>query len=94
VTASLKSHKLTVWKVGSSFSSIFTVGGLPRQGAGPGDPFKVIDFALDEESEWKQNSSLAPVVDCLFVFVQPQWIKRRACPLFPSPGRDPVQLVL
>jgi len=50
VTASLKSRKLTVWKVGSSFSSIFTVGGLPRQGGGHGDPFRVIDFALDEET--------------------------------------------
>jgi len=51
VTASLKSRKLTVWKVGSSFSSLFTVGGPPRQGGGPGEPFKVIDFALGEETE-------------------------------------------
>ena len=52
VTAALDDRKLTVWKVGSSFGSMFVVGGPPRQGTGPGEPFKTYDFFVaDEDSE-------------------------------------------
>ncbi|KAJ9103892.1 hypothetical protein QFC21_002355 [Naganishia friedmannii] len=49
VTAALNDRKLTVWKVGSSFSSMFVLGGPPRQGMGPGEPFKTYDFFITEE---------------------------------------------
>jgi WD40 repeat protein len=49
VTAALDDRKLTVWKVGSSFGSMFVVGGPPRQGTGPGEPFKTYDFFVTEE---------------------------------------------
>lgn len=52
VTAALDDRKLTVWKVGSSFGSMFVVGGPPRQGTGPGEPFKTYDFFVaGEDSE-------------------------------------------
>lgn len=54
VTAALDDRKLTVWKVGSSFGSMFVVGGPPRQGTGPGEPFKTYDFFVtDEDSKWR-----------------------------------------
>ncbi|KAJ9120178.1 hypothetical protein QFC22_003077 [Naganishia vaughanmartiniae] len=51
VTAALNDRKLTVWKVGSSFSSMFVLGGPPRQGTGPGEPFKTYDFFITEEDK-------------------------------------------
>lgn len=49
VTVSVDEHKVTVWKVGSSFGSFFVLGGPPRQGSGPGEPFKVLEFAAGLE---------------------------------------------
>ena len=40
---------MTIWKVGSSLSGFFTVGGPPRQGAGKGEPFKRIQFIRVDE---------------------------------------------
>ncbi len=51
VTVSVSERKLTVWKVGSSFSSLFNIGGLPRQGNGLGEPFRTFEFALPKEAE-------------------------------------------
>lgn len=53
VTASLLGHKMTVWKVGTSFSSVFSIGAPPRQGTKRGQPYKVIDFALSESGQWR-----------------------------------------
>ena len=44
LTVSLEDGDVTVWKVGSSLSGFFNVGGPPRQGVGKGDPFKRIQF--------------------------------------------------
>lgn len=47
---------MTVWKVGSSLSGFFNVGGPPRQGAlGGSGPFKRIEFARVEEGEATQS---------------------------------------
>jgi len=51
VTVSLKEGCVTVWKVGSSFSGFFNVGGPPRQGAGKGSPFKRIEFKRADDGE-------------------------------------------
>ncbi|GHJ83909.1 hypothetical protein NliqN6_0311 [Naganishia liquefaciens] len=61
VTAALDDRKLTVWKVGSSFGSMFVVGGPPRQGTGPGEPFKTYDFFVaDEDSTEKDPATGLP----------------------------------
>ena len=50
LTVSLEEGAVTVWKVGSSLSGFFNVGGPPRQGAlGGTGPFKRIEFARVEE---------------------------------------------
>jgi len=51
VTVSLGEGCVTVWKVGSSLSGFFNVGGPPRQGAGKGIPFKRIEFKRADEGE-------------------------------------------
>lgn len=40
VTVSLDEGDMTVWKVGSSLSGFFNVGGPPRQGGKPGEPYR------------------------------------------------------
>lgn len=45
MTVSLEEGCLTIWKVGSSLSGFFNVGGPPRQGGKAGEPFKRIEFA-------------------------------------------------
>jgi WD40 repeat protein len=44
LTVSLDDGDVTVWKVGSSLSGFFNVGGPPRQGGHAGEPFKRIGF--------------------------------------------------
>lgn len=57
VTASLLERKVTIWKVGSSFSGFLNVGGPPRQGSGSGEPFKSLDFFVAEPGELEQFST-------------------------------------
>jgi WD40 repeat protein len=52
MTVSLEEGCLTVWKIGSSLSGFFNVGGPPRQGGKPGEPFKRIEFARADNGEW------------------------------------------
>ncbi len=42
---------MTVWKVGSSLSGFFNVGGPPRQGTLKGGPFKRIEFKRADEGD-------------------------------------------
>jgi WD40 repeat protein len=50
LTVSLEEGVVTVWKVGSSLSGFFNVGGPPRQGGlGGSGPFKRIEFARVED---------------------------------------------
>ena len=51
VTVSLEEGDITVWKVGSSLSGFFNVGGPPRQGGERGEPFKRIEFARADNGE-------------------------------------------
>nr|ODN95521.1 hypothetical protein L204_04061 [Cryptococcus depauperatus CBS 7855] len=44
LTVSIDEGSVTVWKVGSSLSGFFSVGGPPRQGGKTGEPFKRIGF--------------------------------------------------
>lgn len=51
VTVSIEEGDVTVWKVGSSLSGFFNVGGPPRQGGGKGEPFKRIEFIRADNGE-------------------------------------------
>lgn len=62
VTVSLVDHTVTVWKVGSSLSGFFNVGGPPRQGGKPGEPYKRIPFVRPNAGEFQGAS--ADVVHC------------------------------
>jgi hypothetical protein len=54
-----------VWKVGSSLSGFFNVGGLPRQGAiGGTGPFKRIPFARLEDGELAHYHGRYGSADC------------------------------
>ncbi|CAL1713651.1 unnamed protein product [Somion occarium] len=50
VTMSLEECVVLVWKVGSSFSSLFNPGAPPRQGHGGSEPFKTLSFAVDKDA--------------------------------------------
>jgi WD40 repeat protein len=52
VTVSLEEGDITVWKVGSSLSGFFNVGGPPRQGGEKGEPFKRIEFARADDGTY------------------------------------------
>lgn len=52
ITVCLEEGGLTVWKIGSSLSGFFNVGGPPRQGGKPGEPFKRIEFARADNGEF------------------------------------------
>src|ERR1700761_6938322 len=56
VTLSLEESVVLVWKVGSSFSSFFNPGAPPRQGHGPGEPFKTLSFNVGDEGAWADIS--------------------------------------
>lgn len=51
LTVSLDDGNVTIWKVGSSLSGFFTVGGPPNQSAAKGQPFKRITFKRADEGE-------------------------------------------
>ena len=58
VTVSLEESAVTVWKVGSSLSGFFNVGGPPRQGGDRGGPFKRIEFKRADEGEALRTNGL------------------------------------
>jgi WD40 repeat protein len=62
VTASLAEHKVTIWKVGSSFSGFINVGGPPRQGSASGEPFKSLDFFVADPGKTPVKSSSSAFV--------------------------------
>ena len=49
VTVSLDENMMLVWKVGTSFTSIFKPGAPPRQGHGGSEPYKTISFKTGVE---------------------------------------------
>lgn len=55
VTMSLEECVVLVWKVGSSFSSLFNPGAPPRQGHGGSEPFKTLSFAVDKDGKPEQT---------------------------------------
>ena len=52
ITVSLEESDVTVWKVGSSISGFFNVGGPPRQGGAAKEPFKRIGFSRVDDGEY------------------------------------------
>ncbi|KLO15934.1 hypothetical protein SCHPADRAFT_823938 [Schizopora paradoxa] len=61
VTLSLEESVLLVWKVGSSFTSIFYPGAPPRQGHGGSDPYKTITFKTGSETPLSLEDTFAQV---------------------------------
>lgn len=61
VTVSIEEGSVTVWKVGSSLSGFFNVGGPPRQGAEKGEPFKRIEFMRADDRPLDSTSALSDV---------------------------------
>jgi hypothetical protein len=56
ISVCLEEGGVTVWKVGSSLSGFFNVGGPPRQGGERGEPFKRIAFARVDDGEcWSRR---------------------------------------
>ena len=51
VTLSVEECVVLVWKVGSSFTSLFHPGAPPRQGHGGSAPYKTLSFVLGTERE-------------------------------------------
>jgi WD40 repeat protein len=49
VTVSLEEGVVFVWKVGTSFTSLFTLGAPPRQGHAGSEPFKTLPFNVGQE---------------------------------------------
>ena len=58
LTVSLNDGDVTVWKVGSSLSGFFNVGGPPRQGGERGEPFKRIVFKRADDGESEPRAGL------------------------------------
>lgn len=50
---SIEEGSVTVWKVGSSLSGFFNVGGPPRQGGEKGEPFKRIEFKRADDRKFR-----------------------------------------
>ena len=64
LTVSLEDGDVAVWKVGSSLSGFFNVGGPPRQGAvgaGKGGPFKRIQFKRADDGPLEEISALSDI---------------------------------
>ncbi|OJT12977.1 WD repeat-containing protein 7 [Trametes pubescens] len=61
VTMSLEESDVLVWKVGSSFTSIFMPGAPPRQGHGGSEPFKRLEFHIGEAAHMGIEATLANV---------------------------------
>lgn len=49
VTVSLEEGTVFVWKVGSSFTSLFKPGAPPRQGHAGSEPYKTLNFNVGEQ---------------------------------------------
>ncbi|KAI0823988.1 WD40 repeat-like protein [Trametes gibbosa] len=69
VTMSLEEADVLVWKVGSSFTSLFLPGAPPRQGHGGSEPFKRLEFHIGDAAHMTIEASL--------VNVQFEWITDR-----------------
>lgn len=61
---SLVGGDVTVWKVGSSLSGFFNVGGPPRQGGNKGEPFRRIEFMRVDSGELLRSSLSMIVLMC------------------------------
>ncbi|KAH9950696.1 WD40 repeat-like protein [Amylocystis lapponica] len=70
VTVSLEESVVLVWKVGSSFTSLFNPGAPPRQGHGGSDPFKTLSFNVGDEA----HMTLAATLD----YVRFEWPAERS----------------
>ncbi|KZT59398.1 WD40 repeat-like protein [Calocera cornea HHB12733] len=58
VSVSLEESVVVVWKVGTSFSSLFNPGGPPRQGHAGSEPYKTIPFNVGDEGHMTVAASL------------------------------------
>ncbi|KAI0671154.1 WD40 repeat-like protein [Trametes maxima] len=61
VTVSLEESDVLVWKVGSSFTSLFLPGAPPRQGHGGSEPFKTLNFHIGEAAHMSLEATLVNV---------------------------------
>lgn len=61
VTLSVEESLVLVWKVGSSFSSFFNPGAPPRQGRSGSEPYKSLNFVLQDRSSLSIEDSLKQV---------------------------------
>ncbi|EIW52425.1 WD40 repeat-like protein [Trametes versicolor FP-101664 SS1] len=61
VTMSLEEQDVLVWKVGSSFTSLFMPGAPPRQGHGGSEPFKRLEFHIGEAAHMGIETTLTNV---------------------------------
>jgi WD repeat-containing protein 7 len=52
VTVSLKEGVVMVWKVGSSFTSLFNLGAPPRQGHAGSEPYKTLSFNVGDQGKF------------------------------------------
>lgn len=62
VTMSLEEQDVLVWKVGSSFTSLFMPGAPPRQGHGGSEPFKRLEFHIGEAGMFISAHGSAEIV--------------------------------
>ena len=75
VTISLEENVALVWKVGSSFVSLFHPGAPPRQGRSGSEPFKTLNFVLKDEGNRDSFHSL--MIIGLYLLVQQRRALRR-----------------
>ncbi|KAI0354805.1 WD40 repeat-like protein [Trametes cingulata] len=61
VTVSLEESIVLVWKVGSSFTSLFMPGAPPRQGHGGSDPYKTLNFHIGDAAQMTLEATLVNV---------------------------------
>src|ERR1700761_9669869 len=54
-TVSLQERVLLVWKVGTSFTSLFMPGAPPRQGHGSSDPYKTLNFSVGDQGAFQSS---------------------------------------
>lgn len=59
ITVCLDEGVVTVWKIGSSLSGFFTVGGPPRQGGAAGEPFKRYEFTRIDNGKLTKKATMA-----------------------------------
>ncbi|EJC98476.1 WD40 repeat-like protein [Fomitiporia mediterranea MF3/22] len=61
VTLSVEESVLLVWKVGSSFTSFFHPGAPPRQGRSGSEPYKTLNFVLQDHATLTIEASLKQI---------------------------------